>query len=107
MLVAALHRADRNSLFSRGVAHGLQKVADDLVAVRRDADFSAEPDQIEDHPRPGIGLARPRWTLDRQRRAVELRREPARRLLPGFASARQGLSVALPDSRRSSSQQVA
>ncbi len=53
--------------------HGLEQVADGLVRLRGDRDHLPLADEVEDHPRPGVGLARARRALDRQRSVVELR----------------------------------
>ena len=51
----------------------IHEVADDLVAVRGDADTLAGGHEGHDHPRPGERLSRARRSLDGERRVVERR----------------------------------
>ena len=85
-----------------GLGHLVEHVADDLVAVGDDADALPLGDEVHDHPRPGVGLARARWPLDRQRRrpasparSASRRRRPSRRAVgaarPGPARRRGGV----------------
>jgi hypothetical protein len=47
-----------------GFEHRVEKVANYLVAIGRDADFLAGLHKRTDHACTGVGLAGPRWALD-------------------------------------------
>ena len=55
----------------RGAMDLVEDVADHLVAVPRDPDRLAGRDQREDHAGPGVRLAGPGWTLDREGHALD------------------------------------
>ena len=91
----------------RGAVDLVEDVADHLVAVPRDPDRLAGRGQREDHAGPGVRLAGPGWTLDREGRAVEVKDEPGRglegRLVVGT---QRGSRQAAGDSRGAPKEQL-
>ena len=90
--IALLDRPDRRSLLRCGLGDLLQEVRDRLVRLRRDPDPPTGPDEVEDHPRPGVRLAGARRTLDREDRLVELHGDASRRLDRRFGFALQRIA---------------
>ncbi len=85
-----------------------EQVLDDPVRLCGDADPPPVRDEIEDHPRAGVGLAGPRRPLDREHRVVQPQREDARggRHVGAVLHQRRALVMA-GDPRRQPEDQVA
>ena len=58
----------------------VDQIADDLVAVRRNADRLPQADKLADHPGTGVRLSCAGRALDWQNAAVQVAAQPDRRL---------------------------
>ena len=90
--LALLHDAHRFAAIER-LDHGLEQVGDDLVAVRGDAHSAPGTDQVDDHARPGVRLARAGRALDGQRRPIQAEREPPRGVRARLSPAHERFAV--------------
>ena len=102
----ALTDGDPGAPLIRDPRHLREQLADDLVAVRGDADAVPGSHEVDDHLRPDRALARPGRPLDREVALVHLRDQAAGRALRVLALAAEVLPLCLSDSRRPAREQI-